>query len=212
LLQRQSYLKWQFLTYIGFVIVWFFFLGYLIFYSHSPKIRRFAWGTAGGTLSGFQNFLKDALTIVKAVNNKNTSDSIPVGLFVVLIVLAVFAAFGGLLVLTACMKRYNATYSAAMFVGSFVISASIMSAIHYNTLSHLDDTSNMVMYPTGLAILMGGVWILITEKHAEDEERASPPVSRRNSESSVAVAVRVDANRSVGEQAAGLDDSYDDIM
>ena len=211
-MQRQSYLKWPFLTYIGFVIVWFVFLGYLIFYSHSPKIRRFAWGTAGGTLSGFQNFLKDALTIVKAANNKSTSDSIPVGLFVVLILLAVFAAFGGLLVLTACMKRYNATYSAAMFVGSFVISASIMSAIHYNTLSHLDNASNMVMYPTGLAILMSGVWILITEKHAEDEERTSSPVSRRTSEpSSLAVAVPVESDRS-GEQSAGNDDSYDDIM
>ena len=192
------------------MIVWFLFLGYLVCFSHSSKVRRFAWCTAGGTLSGFQNFLKDALTIVKAANISNTSETIPVGLLVGLISLAVFAAFGGLLVLTACMKRYNATYSAAMFVGSFVISASIMSVIHYNTLSHLDDAINMVMYPTGLAILMSGVWILITEKHAEDEIRTSPPISRRPSDASIAVAVRPDAQRY--SEPTGNNDSYDDIM
>jgi hypothetical protein len=40
-----------------------------------------------------------------------------------------------LLCLSSCMKRYDATYSAAMFVVSFVISASLMSAVHYPRLS-----------------------------------------------------------------------------
>lgn len=189
--------------------VWFLFSGYLIRYSGSPLIRRFCWGSAGGTLSGFQNFLKDSLTILKAANNKEFNDTIPVGLFVGLIVLAVFAAFGGLLILTACMKRYNATYSAAMFVGSFVISASIMSAIHYDTLSHLDDATNMIMYPTGLAILMGGVVLLTTEKHAEEVTRTSPPVFRRPSEDSIIVVVRSGDEKN---DETTENDPYDDLM
>jgi len=207
--QRESYKEWQFLTYIGFVTVWFILSGYLIRYSHSPSVRRFCWGSAGGTLSGFQNFLKDSLTILKAANNKDNTDTIPVGLFVALITFAVFTAFGGLLVLTACMKRYNATYSAAMYVGSFVISASIMSTIHYGTLSHLNDVTNMIMYPTGLAILMGGVVLLITEKHAEEATRTSPPVSRRPSEGSIIVVVRSGGGKS---DETTENDSYDDLM
>lgn len=168
--------------------MWFLFLGCLIGYSNSRMIRRFAWGVSGGSLSGFQNFLKDSLTILKASNNADTTDSLPIGLFVSLIVLAVFAAFGGLLVLTACMKRYDATYSSAMFVGSFVISASLMSLVHYDTINNLDGTVNLVLYPTGLAILMAGVALLL--KSTEPETRNSPTVSRNPSETRVGTMVR----------------------
>jgi len=178
-------------------------------YSHSPLLRRFAWGASGGSISGFQNFLKDALTLVKAANNPDMDDKLPVGLLTVLILLAIVCAFGGLLLLTACMKRYNATYSASMYVGSFVISASIMSAIHYETLSNLEDLKNQILYPTGLAILMGGVSLLATEKH-DEETRISPAVSRRNSASSIVMVMVGPENGATCTE--GDDDSYNDLI
>ena len=174
--QRQSYHEWRFLTYIGCATLWFLFLAYLMRYSRSPMVRRFAWGTSGGSLAGFQNFLKDSLTVLKATSHPGSTESVPTGLFVGLIGLAAFAAFAGLLLLTACMKRYDATYSSAMFVGSFVISASVMSVIHYDTINHLDDTVDLILYPTGLVILMAGVSLLLTTSTdryapaAEDED------------------------------------------
>jgi cytochrome c biogenesis protein CcdA len=60
------------------------------------------------------------------------------------------------------MKRYDATFSSAMFVGSFVISASIMSAVHYDTFQNLESIWNWIMYLLGLMILMAGVKMLVS--------------------------------------------------
>jgi hypothetical protein len=89
---------------------------YWIRCSKSPILRRFAWGSCGGAFTGLQNFLKDSLTIHKATPHDG---SYP-WCFFLFVLLAAASAFIGLLMLTACMKRYDATYSAASFVGSFV--------------------------------------------------------------------------------------------
>lgn len=120
-------------------------------------MRRFSWGAAGGSITGLQNFLKDSLTIMKA-----REGSFPWYL-PVMVLLAVTTSFVGLLLLTACMKRYDATFSSAMFVGSFVISASIMSAAHYKTFANLATIWDCVLYPLGLSVLMTGVYILVLE-------------------------------------------------
>jgi hypothetical protein len=131
----------------------------------SPKLKRFAWGVAGGSVTGFQNFLKDALTVLKA--SSATSTKVPVlgipmppMLFFVLMAGAISAAVGGLLILIQCMKRYDATYSSAMFVGSFVVSASIMSAVHYGTFANLHGLLQYVLYPVGLILLLIGIVLL----------------------------------------------------
>ncbi len=59
------------------------------------------------------------------------------------------------------MKRYDATYSAAMFVVSFVISASLMSTVHYHTFEHLNGITNYIMYPLGLTMLLLGAFVLV---------------------------------------------------
>jgi uncharacterized membrane protein len=122
-------------------------------------MRRFAWGVAGGSITGFQNFLKDSLTILKAIPNEA---KIPFVLLGFLASMAIFVALTGLIILTLCMKRYDATYSSSMFVGSFCISASIMSAIHYHTFAYLGkNIVNYVGYPIGLIVLLTGVYVLM---------------------------------------------------
>lgn len=143
-------------------------------------MRRFAWGAAGGSLTGLQNFLKDSLTILKA-RHGTFPWYLPV-----MVLLAIITAFVGLLLLTACMKRYDATYSSAMFVGSFVISASVMSAFHYNTFSNLDELYDYILYPLGLVILMVGVFILVhetTESLPESESFPPSPIQSENDSS-----------------------------
>mmetsp|Transcript_21772 Transcript_21772/g.24782 ORF Transcript_21772/g.24782 Transcript_21772/m.24782 type:complete len:109 (-) Transcript_21772:499-825(-) len=80
-----------------------------------------------------------------------------------MVCLSGFTAFTGLLFLMICMKRYDATFSSSMFVGSFIISASIMAAIHYDTFQHLQGLVNYIMYPAGLGILMIGLNILVQD-------------------------------------------------
>ena len=58
------------------------------------------------------------------------------------------------------MKRYDATYSAAMYVASFVVSASAMSAVHYQTFEHLNGVWSYFLYPLGLATLFLGAFVL----------------------------------------------------
>jgi hypothetical protein len=79
------------------------------------------------------------------------------------LLLAGGTALVGLLILTGCMKRYDATYSAASFVGSFVISASIMSSVHYHTFASLKGIINCILYPFGLLVLMVGVYQLVSD-------------------------------------------------
>lgn len=81
--------------------------------------------------------------------------------FPLLATLAAATSFTGLLFLTVCMKKFDATFSSAMFVGSFVVSASIMSAVHYSTFQDLKGLINDIMYPFGLLVLMAGVGILL---------------------------------------------------
>jgi predicted permease len=163
-LQRDSYFRAPFLLYFAGLALWML----LMFHwmrdrSVSPTLKRFAWGISGGSITGLQNFLKDSLTIVKA-NNKDKMPGQGLSWFLPLLgTMAIVSAFSGLLLLTACMKRYDATYSSAMFVGSFVVSASIMSACHYNTFAHLESMWNIILYPAGLLILMGGVYMLLKE-------------------------------------------------
>ena len=112
------------------------------------------------SITGFQNFLKDALTIFDIWIKDRSSSYLPPEFFLFLF-LAMLTSFAGLLCLSSCMKRYDATYSAAMFVVSFVISASLMSAVHYHTFEHLDGITNYMMYPLGLVILLLGAFILV---------------------------------------------------
>jgi len=155
---EESYRNPYFLFFFVAMFAWFAGLIYIIVSkSSSSVLRRFAFGVAGGSLTGFQNFLKDSLTIIKAVGEE---DAYPY-YFYIFVVMAMASSFGGLLFLTACMKKYDATFSSAMFVGSFVISASIMSAVHYQTFQHLMGIWNWIMYPVGLIILMIGVDLLV---------------------------------------------------
>eukprot|EP00553_Chaetoceros_curvisetus_P012958 CAMPEP_0204640292 /NCGR_PEP_ID=MMETSP0717-20131115/46495_1 /ASSEMBLY_ACC=CAM_ASM_000666 /TAXON_ID=230516 /ORGANISM="Chaetoceros curvisetus" /LENGTH=375 /DNA_ID=CAMNT_0051660653 /DNA_START=375 /DNA_END=1502 /DNA_ORIENTATION=+ len=178
-----SYANPYFQLYFVLMAVWFAGLIYLIVEKPSPSLRRFAFGVAGGSLTGFQNFLKDSLTIIKAT--AESGESYP-WYFYIFVVCAMGSAFGGLLFLTGCMKVYDATFSSAMFVGSFVISASIMSAVHYETFQHLVGIENWILYPTGLIILMIGVDLLVkatSEQEIEFDTARTELVSGSNSDS-----------------------------
>mmetsp|Transcript_16219 Transcript_16219/g.44948 ORF Transcript_16219/g.44948 Transcript_16219/m.44948 type:complete len:508 (-) Transcript_16219:127-1650(-) len=164
---RAQYLDANFLAYCVATTLYMLLMAYWATSSSSTVLRKFAWGTAGGAITGFQNFLKDALTILH-LKTSGQIDTLP-WFFALFLLLAVATAFGGLLLLNQCMKRYDATFSAAMFVGSFVVSASIMSSIHYHTIRGLDGIINYVMYPTGLLVLMVGVLILVRQNHSNDD-------------------------------------------
>jgi len=166
---EASYKEFSFILYFVGVALWMFLMIYWIRSPTPSTLQRFAWGSSGGSVTGIaQCFIKDSLVILKK------SDSLfhwpwylPLFVF-----LAIAFSFGGLLFLTATMKRYDATYSAAMFVGSFVVSASIMSAAHYHTFENLDTVIEYIMYPAGLITLMIGVYILVlrgTQSRSIDE-------------------------------------------
>jgi len=161
-----SYKQVSFQLFFVGMILWMSYLAYLIMYPTTPTLRRFAWGVASGSITGFQNFLKDSLSIIKASENEGLS--LP-WYFYILATSACLTAFSGLLILTACMKRYDATFSSSMFVGSFIISATIMASIHYHTFSHLVGVINWIMYPTGLGILMVGLYLLVQDTRKPQE-------------------------------------------
>jgi hypothetical protein len=173
--QKQSYLQPPFLIYCVGLFLWMVILTrWMLLPTVSPTLQRFSWGVWGGSITGLQNFLKDALTVLKATSSTAPHIGpipVPPLLFFVLFAGAILAAFSGLCVLTLCMKRYDVTYSASMFVGSFVVSASIMSAVHYNTFSHLHSLQDFVLYPAGLVFLIIGVVMLAQEEHDMDSPR-----------------------------------------
>lgn len=166
---EESYREPGFIVYLVAITLWMVLLVYLIKFSNSLVVQRFVWGVSGGSMTGIQNFMKDSLTMVKA------NEGIP-WYFPVFILLAIGMAFGGLLFLSASMKRYDVTYSSSMFVGSYVVSASLMSAAHYHTFANLNSFVNYVLYPLGLLILMAGVWVLVKEAGEKDSIETERPI------------------------------------
>lgn len=168
----SSYHESSFHIFIIFMILYLIQLSIFIWvFPKNSLLKKVAWGSISGTITGLQNFLKDALTIYQLANNSNKnnnsisnygvgSDDLPT-IFFLFVLLAMATSFIGLLCLASCMKRYDATYSAAMFVTSFVLSASIMSCVHYHTFQHLDGAINYFMYPIGLSTLFMGAFILV---------------------------------------------------
>ena len=61
----ESYKEVPFLIYVVATVIWMCFLMLWMKYSTNPTLKRFAWGVAGGSITGFQNFLKDTLTLFK---------------------------------------------------------------------------------------------------------------------------------------------------
>lgn len=173
--QLQSYLAPDFIAYCIGLLLWMVLLSrwMLITTPHSntqAKLQRLAWGVSGGSITGLQNFLKDALTILKTTGDKHDAElykTYTLALF--FLCCAGLAAFGGFFLLTLCMKRYSATYSASMFVGSFVLSASFMSAIKYHTFQHLHSLQEMLLYPTGLLFLLTGTIVLARDGDGDNE-------------------------------------------
>jgi hypothetical protein len=155
-------------------------------FSKSPTLRRFAWGSCGGCITGAQNFLKDSLTILKDVDQQQQKNGgeLP-WFFFFFVFMAAVTAFSGLLILTACMKRYDATYSAASFVGSFVVSASIMATVHYETFAGLHGLVSYVLYPLGLSVLMVGVYMLVRENSDDEEEEEAIDYDENKDEAEV---------------------------
>lgn len=152
--QVESYKEPGFVVFILFVTLVFAFMGISIYRSSKNSlIRKMSWGSIGGTITGFQNFLKDALTIsqIKPLHP----------IFYLFAAFAMLTAFVGLLFLAACMKRYDATYSSAMFVVSFIVSATLMAAVHYHTFQDLNCIKDYFMYPIGLFILLVGASMLV---------------------------------------------------
>ena len=156
---EASYRELPFVLYFIGLIMWMLLMTLWIASPRtSPTLQRFAWGASGGSLTGVaQCFIKDSLVVLKASKGIFRAP-LYMPLFMLL---GMSFSFSGLLFLTATMKRYDATYSAAMFVGSFVVSASIMSAAHYHTFEHLAGLLDYIMYPVGLCTLMVGVHILV---------------------------------------------------
>ncbi|GKY98250.1 hypothetical protein MPSEU_000782700 [Mayamaea pseudoterrestris] len=168
---RKSYSHAPFLLYFAGLSLW---LAVMVRWMSNGNraMKRFAWGVAGGSISGQQNFLKDALIVLKATRHHH-SDSfhhhLPWWVFL-LVALSITSAFSGLLLLTACMKRYDVTFSSAMFVGSFIVSTSLMSVVHYDTFQNLHSVTSCVLYPIGFLVLMSGVGMLVLE--ADDGNNA----------------------------------------
>ena len=144
-------------------------------FSPTPTLRRFAWGVASGSVTGFQNFLKDSLSVVKAC--KENDQSLP-WYFYILMTGAALSAFIGLLILTRCMKRYDATFSSAMFVGSFIITASIMANIHYHTFANLTGVVNYIFYPVGLGVIMAGLYLLVQDTDEREYFESDDTITR----------------------------------
>ena len=74
------------------------------------------------------------------------------------------SALGRLFILTACMAKYDATYSNAVHAGSSVVSCSIMSWIRYQT-----TPVNAYFYVCGLIVILCGVAVLVKESDNDSD-------------------------------------------
>jgi len=169
---RNPYL----LIYFSCVLLWLATLVCIIYFG-GCSWRRFAWGMIGGSVTGNQNFIKDALAVLHGVGD----NPYPLELFV-MVLFAAIVPLVGLLLLMECMKRYDANYSASMFTGSMVATASIMSAIHYHTLDNISADMQW-LYLLGLMVLAFGIITLATEARFQEDVKLRLEITRRSYDS-----------------------------
>jgi len=162
---REQYREPQLLAYFGGVLIWVSILA-LVINRGSSGWRRFAWGLIGGSVTGVQNFIKDSLAVVHGLDGSH----FPPQLFLMLL-MAGLLPLTGLLLLMQCMKRFDALYSASMFVGSLVVSSSIMAAVHYHTFDNIDRIG-LFFYPVGLLTIISGTVVLAVESYQREESDA----------------------------------------
>lgn len=168
---RDSYSDPSFLRFLLASLVLECLLVYTMYNSTNKYWTRIAWGVAGGFVTGFWNFIKDAITIVQL---SSSTGSTPFSFLGFLLVSAFVTAGTGMMILSECMKRYDATYTSGTYAGSLTLCASVVSALHYHTFSNLEGI-HRILYPVGLGILMLGVGLLMsdpsqTKGEAKDEE------------------------------------------
>ena len=181
---RQAYMEPEFISYIIGMFGWLFLLGGMICFG-STTDNRVAWGLVGGSVTGVQPFIKDALAVVTGLR----IDRIPISdypreIFVLFLLSAVIPLVG-LALLMGCMKRYDATYSSSMFVGSMIMSVSVMSAVRYKTFEHIDCMWSATMYVFGLCVLVGGTVILACEDVTTSPQQPSPMEDNSSTQGSV---------------------------
>ena len=140
-----------------------------MYYSHNKYWTRVAWGVAGGFVTGFWNFIKDAITLVQL---SPSLWNLP-WYFFGLCATALVTAGAGMMIMAECMKRYDATYTSGTYAGSLTLAASVVSAMHYRTFDNLSGVS-LVLYPLGLGILMMGVGLLIMHDGPASESNQHP--------------------------------------
>lgn len=153
---RDSYFDPPFLRFLFASLVLECLLIYTMYHSTNQYWTRIAWGVSGGFITGFWNFIKDAITIVQL------GGSMPWGFLGLLLVTAFATAGAGMMIMSECMKRYDATYTSGTYAGSLTLAASVVSAMHYRTFSNLEGV-HRVLYPVGLGILMMGVGLLMSD-------------------------------------------------
>ena len=176
----QAYLEPEFITYCIGMLGWMALLVGLINSSSSSE-RRFAWGVIGGSVTGIQPFIKDALAVVSGLQQDNVPlEQYPSGLFVLLILAGVLPLIG-LVLLMQCMRRFDASYSGSMFVGSMIVSVSVMSAVRYHTFEHLDGFLDAVFYVLGLCILTSGCVVLACEGDVSLDQTQPKFMKKENS-------------------------------
>jgi len=148
-------------AYFSGFLLWMGLLWYCINVSNDTVVQRFAWGVAGGSITGIQCFIKDALVVLNLAHDKRPW-KLP-WTFFILLALGISMAVGGLSILTRCMKRYDVTFSNAMNAGSMVVSASIIGAVHNKTFSNLGSTLRVTWYLIGLFTVLVGLSILVRQ-------------------------------------------------
>ena len=165
---REQYTEYAFVTYFVGLSIWMMMVAWWVRWGN-PTWQRFAWGIAAGSMSGSNPFLKDGMAVLAgmmtnattATTSSNNDALRSIG-FYVLILLAGIIPLSSLILSLECMKRYNATYSAACHLASMTVSATLMSMARYHTWDHLSN-SYALLYPFGLVVLLVGCIVLAME-------------------------------------------------
>ena len=190
---REQYTEYAFVVYFIGLSIWMMMVATWI-RCGNPMWQRFAWGVSAGSMAGSNPFLKDVMavlagmmtTAVATTSNSNDDevasnanimyDDAPlrsIGFYVLILLAAIFP-LASLFLSLECMKRYDATYSAACLLASQTVAATLMSMAHYHTWDHLNSYA---LYPFGLVVLLVGCIVLAMEEGDDDEDDI---VARKN--------------------------------
>ena len=153
----------------------------MCFGNDDSVVKKFAWGSLGGSIGGMYIFLKAAITLVGIGGDVFSQ-------FATYLILlgAAATAGGGVLVLNAGLKRHDAMFIAPMYQSWLVIMGALSGAVFFEELKSL-SLGDTILFIVSMLVMLFGICCCMLATRPDSQKRPAILLDDSDSDSNNAM-------------------------